>query len=197
MRFFLRLGEELFNWLFVLCFAAPGRLGQGVRLVWARIFLGQFGKGARFARGCILLKPKWIYLGAGSSVGARCFFAADGGVIRIGDNVRFNINCHINASVGGEIHIGDNSLIGPNVVMRTASHQFDDPKQKICDQGHKSADIIIGEDVWIAANVVILPGVSIGHGAVIGAGSVVTKSVEPYSINAGVPARHIGMRDNT
>lgn len=52
----------------------------------------------------------------------------------------------------------------------------------------------IGNDVWIAAGATILRGVTIGDGAVIGAGAVVTKSVEPYSIVAGVPAKKIGQR---
>lgn len=52
----------------------------------------------------------------------------------------------------------------------------------------------IGSDVWIGDNVIILPNVKVGHGCVIGAGSVVTKSVEPYSIIAGVPAKKIRMR---
>lgn len=57
-----------------------------------------------------------------------------------------------------------------------------------------NGDIIIGNDVWIGMNALILPGVSIGDGAVIGAESVVTKSVEPYRIVAGNPARVVGKR---
>ena len=57
----------------------------------------------------------------------------------------------------------------------------------------KSAPVV-GNDVWIGMNSVILRGVTIGHGAVVGAGSVVTHDVEPYSIVAGVPARHIKYR---
>lgn len=53
---------------------------------------------------------------------------------------------------------------------------------------------VVGHDVWIGARVIIMNGVSIGHGAVIGAGSVVTRSVEPYSIVGGVPARVIRKR---
>jgi len=53
---------------------------------------------------------------------------------------------------------------------------------------------IVGHDVWIATNAVILRNVKVGNGAIIGAGAVVTKDVEPYSIVAGVPAKKIKMR---
>ncbi len=55
-------------------------------------------------------------------------------------------------------------------------------------------DVVIEEDVWVGANVIILKGVTIGRGSVIAAGSIVTKNVEPYSIYAGVPARKIKER---
>jgi acetyltransferase-like isoleucine patch superfamily enzyme len=55
---------------------------------------------------------------------------------------------------------------------------------------------VIGNDVWVGLNVVIMRGVVIGDGAVIAAGSVVTKNVEPYSITAGIPAKHIKYRFN-
>ena len=64
--------------------------------------------------------------------------------------------------------------------------------KEIIDNYPKLVDI--GNDVWIGANVLIMPGVNIGHGAVIGAGSVVVKDVEPYSIIAGVPAKSIKKR---
>lgn len=54
--------------------------------------------------------------------------------------------------------------------------------------------VAIGNDVWIGANVVILPGVEVGDGAILAAGAVVTKDVKPYSIVGGVPARHIRYR---
>ncbi|MFZ2266015.1 MAG: CatB-related O-acetyltransferase [Azonexus sp.] len=55
-------------------------------------------------------------------------------------------------------------------------------------------DVVIGSDVWLCSDVIILSGVSIGHGAVISAGAVVTRDVEPYSIVAGNPARHVRWR---
>jgi phosphonate metabolism protein (transferase hexapeptide repeat family) len=58
----------------------------------------------------------------------------------------------------------------------------------------QAARVVIGHDVWIGHGVIVLPGVSIGHGAVVAAGAVVTKSVEPYAVVAGVPAKRIKWR---
>ena len=56
--------------------------------------------------------------------------------------------------------------------------------------------VIIEDDVWIGANAVLLEGVTVAQGSVIGAGAVVTKSTQPYSISAGIPARQVGLRFN-
>jgi phosphonate metabolism protein (transferase hexapeptide repeat family) len=58
----------------------------------------------------------------------------------------------------------------------------------------QSKRVIVGHDVWIGHGAVVMPGISIGHGAVVAAGAVVTKSVEPYAVVAGVPARRIKWR---
>ncbi len=59
---------------------------------------------------------------------------------------------------------------------------------------NSKSKIVIGHDVWVSTNAVILPGVTIGHGAVIGAGAVVTKDIPPYAIATGVPAKVIKYR---
>lgn len=59
---------------------------------------------------------------------------------------------------------------------------------------HTKGDVTIGHDVWIGRDALLLSGITVGHGAVIGAGSVVTRDVEPYSISAGNPARHLRHR---
>jgi chloramphenicol O-acetyltransferase type B len=60
--------------------------------------------------------------------------------------------------------------------------------------GFSRGDVVIGNDVWLCSNSMVLSGVSIGHGAVVAAGAVVTSDVEPYSVVAGNPARHIKWR---
>jgi galactoside O-acetyltransferase len=122
-------------------------------------------------------------------VGKNSYFDADGGFIKVGNRTAFNMNVHINASIGGKIIIGNNCLIGPNVVFRTSSHKFDRLDIPIWQQGHTIGNILIEDDVWVASNVVILGNVRIGKGAIIGAGAVVTKDIPPYAIAFGVPAK--------
>ena len=86
-------------------------------------------------------------------------------------------------------------MMGPYVKMYVQNHNFSRTDIPMNQQGNSPArPIVIGDDVWIGANVIILPGVSIGKGCVIGAGSVVTKSVPEYSVVAGNPAKIIKNR---
>lgn len=83
--------------------------------------------------------------------------------------------------------IGDRVMIGTSVSLLSAGHDTSVlSRRKLVEFGHP---IIIGNDCWIGANVIILPGVSIGEGCTIGAGSVVTKSIPPFSVAYGNPCR--------
>jgi acetyltransferase-like isoleucine patch superfamily enzyme len=113
--------------------------------------------------------------------------------LSLGKGASINSNVVINACQG-RIRIGENVLIGPNVVMRAADHVFVDPDRLIRDQGHESGVIVIEDDCWIGAGAVILKNVTVGRGSVVGAGAVVTRDVPPNSVVAGVPARVIGRR---
>jgi len=113
----------------------------------------------------------------------------EGGKIIIGKNVSFNFDCYV-SSYKGNITIGDNVLFGPFVAVINDNHNFK-KGQLIRDQDLLSKDIIIGNDVWIGARVIILAGTNIGDGAVIAAGSLVTKNVAPYTVVGGVPAKKI------
>ena len=85
-------------------------------------------------------------------------------------------------------------MISPRVSIYAENHIYAHPEILLKDQGVKVETVIIEDDCWIAANSIILAGVTIGKGSVIAAGSVVTKSIPPYSIAAGVPAKVIGSR---
>lgn len=171
----------------------PGVSGVALRKAWFGRRFKSSGE-VFIERGCEFVSPEAMCFEGVVGIGMGSFFAADGGSIEVGDNAAFNTNVHVNASVGGEIKIGRWCIIGPNVVMRTAGHKFDNPNEFIRKQGHVMLDIILGDDVWVGANAVILGGVRVGKGAVIGAGAVVTKDVPPFGIAVGVPARVIKYR---
>jgi galactoside O-acetyltransferase len=186
--------DEIAAWITAIVFSLPGKIGQSARVIWCRLALKGWGKGSRAAGSVHLCGCRNIAFGANCHIGANSFFFADGGAIRVGDNSTFNTGVHINASGGAEIVIGNNCLLGPNVVLRTATHNFDDVGAPIREQGHKAASIILEDDVWVAANAVILPGVRLGRGSVIGAGSVVTRSTEPMTVSLGAPAQMVRAR---
>lgn len=114
-----------------------------------------------------------------------------GSNISIGNNSGIGARCSLNDST--RISIGNNVLMGPEVIFYTTNHKIDRNKL-IINQGFEFGDIKIEDDVWIGARAIILPGVTVGKGAVIGAGAVVTKNVDDYTIVGGIPAKKIGRR---
>lgn len=117
------------------------------------------------------------------------------GVLELGQDTALSPGVTVDAS-GGLIRMGRQVAVGPGTVIRAANHRFERLDTPIMLQGHAYGEIIIDDDVWIAANCTITPDVRIGRGAVVGAGAVVTRDVEPYAIVGGVPARVIGRRSN-
>ena len=113
------------------------------------------------------------------------FYADCGLNITIGKKVFINSCC--NFQDWGGITIGDGTLIGHNVVLATINHGL----QVESRHDNIPAPIVIGKNVWIGSNAVILPGVTVGDGAVIGAGAVVTKDVAETTVVGGVPAKII------
>ncbi len=113
------------------------------------------------------------------------FYTDCGKNINVGKNVFINSCCHFQDQ--GGIKIGNNVLIGHNVVIATLNHnQVPEKRGNLLPKA-----VIIGNDVWIGSNVTILQGVNIGNGAIIAAGAVVSKNVEKNTIVAGVPAKII------
>lgn len=113
------------------------------------------------------------------------FFTDCGKNISIGKNVFINSGCRFQDQ--GGITIGDDTLIGHNVVLATLNHEIKPEKRK----NMVPAPILIGKNVWIGANATILPGITIGDNSVVAAGAVVTKDVPANTIVGGVPAKMI------
>ncbi len=119
-----------------------------------------------------------------------------GGEIGVGLKIGNNSNIGPYAYIGcsGSIEIGNNVMISPRVSIYAENHVFDRSDMLMKEQGVVRQFVKIEDDCWIAANSIILAGVTIGKGSVIAAGSVVTKSIPPYSVVAGVPAKVISSR---
>lgn len=131
--------------------------------------------------------------GKGLNISPTASFA-NGRNITLGDRVRIGANVSLWGGPGrGRIVMGDDSMIAPNTMLTAANYRFDDGAP-INEQAMSEADIVIGRDVWIGANVVILPGTQIGDGSIVAAGAVVRGDWPPMSILSGNPAKAIGKR---
>lgn len=163
---------EMYSFLYILFYFFPGYyFGNKLRGWFMSFFLKKSGKKFLLNREVIVESPDKI---------------------EIGDNLQINARCWI--SGGGNLKIGNNVLIGPHVVIHTANHNYENKDILIRKQGHSLKSILIEDDVWIAANCTILPGVTVKKGTVIAAGSVVTKDTEVYGVYAGAPAKKIKER---
>ena len=91
------------------------------------------------------------------------------------------------------IVIGDRASFAPNVTLVTSSHPNESRIREFVPTPR--GKVIIEEDAWVGAGAIILPGVTIGKGAIVAAGAVVNKSVPPFTIVGGVPAKEIGKID--
>lgn len=139
-----------------------------------------------------------IEIGDSVSVGPRSIISTSGGTVKVGSRTSFFSDCLIS----GEVKIGDDCLFANNVTVLSGTHQIrgggtireNDAAWERSTDYHPFDPISIGEDSWLGANSVILPGVSLGKGTVVGANAVVTKSFPDYAILGGVPARVIGSR---
>jgi acetyltransferase-like isoleucine patch superfamily enzyme len=117
--------------------------------------------------------------------------------IKIGTNVKISNGAKFSAS-NSYLVIKDNVMFGPDVIIMAGDHNTSVIGEFMINvkfkNPHNDAPIIIEEDCWIGAGVIILKGVTIGRGSIIGAGSIVTRSIAPYSVAVGSPARVVKKR---
>ncbi|MGB5133499.1 MAG: acyltransferase [Steroidobacteraceae bacterium] len=198
--------------------ALPGAVGVAFRrLTWRGGLFHRAGRGTLWGRNVSLWHSRKMWIGDGVAVDDGSQLDARGcaaGEFRLGDGVLISRGCIVSGK-DGSLSIGPRATIGACCVMyastrleigadtmlaaqcyvgggRYAVHGRTDIA--IAAQPEPRQGVVIGEDCWLGAGVIVIDGVHIGRGSVVAAGSVVTRDVESYSVVAGAPARRIGSR---
>lgn len=133
----------------------------------------------------------WVFgvtIGTGTSIHSRCRFYNPKGV-QIGSNTIINNDVLLDGRNG--IKIGNNVSVSEGVAILTLEHDLDSP-----EFATMGGPVRIEDFVFVGTRALILPGVTLGKGSAVGAGSVVTRSVEPYAIVTGSPARLVRYRSS-
>jgi len=138
---------------------------------------------------------QFIFRKSGKNINVeRMAYFGAGKNIELGSNSGIGIRAQIWGVDMGELIMGDNVMMAPEVIILTLGHRHDNIEAPMCSQGGYATKVTIEDDVWIGIRAIVLPGVKIGKGSIVGAGAVVTKDVLPYSVVGGVPAKVIKMR---
>jgi acetyltransferase-like isoleucine patch superfamily enzyme len=138
----------------------------------------EWSPGARWDRDCVVSSFTKIKINGSFQMGRRVHIAS---------------GCFIEVSHGGLV-IGDDVLVGPNCSILTSKYVYDQLDVPLHLQGHTSEGVVIGRNVWIGANAVVLDGARIGDNTIVAAGAVVSGAIPPNSIVQGNPARVIFTR---
>jgi maltose O-acetyltransferase len=178
------------------------RDGELIDLYWhSREVLQEFN-GASMNRDRMLILQRLLGELAPDAWIETPFHCEYGAHIRIGSGTYVGTDAIIQDC--GQVVIGKNTLIGPSLRICTASHPVRsserlvrDPKSKVSSYVTSASPVVIGDRVWIGANVTILGGVTIGDDAVIGAGSVVTRHVPASYVACGVPCKIVRAIDDS
>lgn len=145
------------------------------------------GCGSKIYRSARMDTPPYrrFWLGKRSVIESFCCINNAVGDVIIGDHTRIGIHC----TVIGPVCIGNHVNLAQGITVTALNHNFSDATKRIDEQGVSTKPVVIGDDVWIGANAVILPGVTIGSHCVVAAGAVVTKDVPDNTVVGGVPAK--------
>lgn len=155
--------------------------------------------GGNLAAGAVVVNLDRLELGTGAVVQSGSLLHCGGldwsagrGRIQLGDRVYVGHDCILYGA--GDLEIGSDVLLGPRVILTSQGHGFQARDITIREQPLMLAPVAVGNDVWIGAGAVVLPGIRIGQGAIVAAGAVVTRDVAPFQIVGGVPARVLSDR---
>lgn len=208
--------KKIFQTIILNSFSGfPGRLGWVLRRHLYSPFFGQMSSG-------VTIKPLVEFVNcAGISLAASAVIERNSRLrclgsksqIQLGQNVTLDQGVDVRTHWTGQIVVGDRTYIGPytclsgdsitigqdclissHVGIYANNHCFEDVQTPIRTQGNSYKGIVIEDDCWLGTGVKILDGVTLGRGSVIAAGAVVTKTVPPYAVMAGVPARLLRYR---
>ena len=147
------------------------------------------GRGSKIYRSVRMDTPPYRHFSLGQKSvieSYSCINNAVGDVV-IGDHTRIGLH----NTIIGPVTIGSHVNLAQGITVTALNHNFEAPERRIDEQGVSTQQVTIGDDIWIGANAVVLPGVTVGNHCVIAAGAVVTKDVPPHSLVAGVPAKII------
>lgn len=145
------------------------------------------GRGSKIYRSVRMDTPPYrkFSLGTKSVIESYCCINNAVGDVVIGDHTRIGIH----NTIIGPVTIGNHVNLAQGITVTALNHNFIDTTLRIDEQGISTNPVVIGDDVWIGANAVILPGVTIGRHVVVAAGAVVTKDVPDNCVVGGVPAK--------
>ncbi len=141
----------------------------------------------QYAKRCRMLKRMFAEIGEGCYIEPPFYSNFGGKHIHFGDGVYCNFGCTFVDDT--HIYVGSRTMFGPRVVVATAAHPLAPALREKGLQYNKP--VTIGNNCWIGAGAIILPGISIGDNSVIGAGSVVTKDIPANVVAVGNPCRVI------
>jgi len=178
----------------LLLWAQKWRWYQRSRLPWNRLRLhAELARREAFARGPLhgnvleMLREGRLSIGPHAVFEPGVWLTSHAGRIAIGAGALLNLNVMVAAVA--RVEIGEHCMLANGCLVTDANHRFDDPERPVPWQGFTTkGPTVIGDNVWLGANVVVTSGVSIGRRSVIGANSVVIGDIPAFSIAAGAPA---------
>lgn len=147
------------------------------------------GRGSKIYHSVRMDTPPYrrFWLGKHSVIESFCCINNAVGDVTIGDYTRIGIH----NTIIGPVCIGNHVNLAQGITITALNHNFEDTSKRIDEQGISTKPVVVGDDVWIGANAVVLPGVTIGSHCVVAAGAVVTKDVPDHTLVGGVPAKII------
>lgn len=161
--------------------------------LWIKWFVNPFyhkkGKGACIRRRTRMDVVPWNKFELGDYSTIEDFSAINNGVgpVIIGDRTKIGLS----NTIIGPVTIGNDIRLAQNITLSGLNHNYEDISLPIHKQGVSTSPIIIEDESWLGANVVVVAGVTIGKHSIVAAGSIVTKNIPPYSVAVGNPARII------